>query len=250
MAGRMRAVIVDDERLARSELRRLLDVHAEVEIVGEAANVEQALRVIGETSPDLLFLDVQMPGRSGFDLLAELEPVPAVVFATAFDEFAFRAFEVSALDYLVKPIEPVRLARALEKVTRQVRPARRAEFAGGAADRSEPMLNEDDRVFVRDGERCWFIRIGEVRLFEAADNYARVHFGAETRLIARALGQLEKRLDPTLFFRANRNQLVNLRAVRTIAPTFDGRLTLRLEDGTEVVVSRRRASDFRKQMTL
>jgi two-component system LytT family response regulator len=236
----MKALIIDDERLARNELRRLLRAHPEIAVVGEAANAGEAEAAVERLRPDLLFLDVQMPGRSGFDLLAALDPVPAVIFTTAYDQYALRAFEVSALDYLVKPIEPARLAAAVEKV--RAHPP--------AAPSSGARLTADDRVFVKDGDRCWFVRLGDVRLFESEGNYTRLYFGREKPLVYRSLSYLEERLDPKTFFRANRKHILNLKRITSIDAWFGGGLRARLEDGTEIELSRRQAQKFRERMSL
>jgi len=194
----MKALIVDDEALARRELRRLLKEHDWVEIVGEASNIEEALTLTNQLQPGLLFLDIQMPGGSGFDLLTRLDEPPQVIFTTAYDQHAVRAFEVSALDY---PIEPERLAAALGKV--------------GTHDdvRTSDVL---ERVFVRDGSRCWFIPLREVRLISADGNYLRLSWGTFQPLLARPLTVLEQRLDLALFFRANRSQIINLDFIESV----------------------------------
>ena len=247
----MRALIVDDERLARNELRRLLSRHPEFEIVGEAQNAMEARNAIDDFEPDLLFLDVQMPGESGFDLLASLESVPLVVFTTAYDEYALRAFEVSALDYLVKPIDPKRLARTLERLL-ATWGARSPEPLPDESDtdRATAPLSPHDRVFVTDGERSWLVELGTIRLFESEGNYTRVFFGQEQPLINRSLNQLEARLDKRVFFRANRSQIINLKAVQGIHSWFGGRLMAELGDGQEVTLSRRRARAFRALMSV
>ena len=245
----MRALLVDDERLARQELRRLLSAHPEIEIAGEASNAEEARSAIDELDPDLLFLDVQMPGESGFDLLESLTSVPRVVFTTAYDEYALRAFEVSALDYLVKPIEPARLAQSVARLLARADAARETH-APPPADSDGELLGEHHRVFLKDGDRCWFVELGEVRLFESADNYTEVHLAEERPLVLRSLSELEEKLDPRVFFRANRSQIINLNAVRSIHAWFGGRLMAKLEGGHEVVLSRRRARDFRERMSV
>jgi len=245
----LRALIIDDERLARSELRRILSHHPEVEIVGEAQNAIEARRAIDDLEPDLLFLDVQMPGESGFELLASLDSVPLVVFTTAYDEYALRAFEVSALDYLVKPIDPKRLAGTVDRLIAAWRanaPNRQSDESD--SDRPTAPLSPHDRVFVTEGERSWLIELGTIRLFESDTSYTRVYFGSEKPLINRSLNQLEARLDERVFFRANRSQIINLKAVRAIHPWFGGRLMAELEGGHEVTLSRRRARAFRELM--
>ncbi len=247
----MRAVIVDDERLARSELRLLLDGHPEVEVVGEARSAKEARRIINELDPDLLFVDVQMPEETGFDLVASLDSVPLVVFATAYDEYALQAFEVSALDYLVKPIEPKRLARTVDRLLAAAGRVPPDETTGTAGARtSGGQLSEDDRVFVADGKRYWLIDLGRIRLFESADNYAQAFFDDRSPMIRRSLNQLEEKLDPRVFFRANRSQIINLKAVRSIHSWFGGRLMVELEGGQEVTLSRRRTRAFRELMSV
>ena len=253
--------MIDDERLARNELRRLLGQHPEIELVGEAANANEARRVIEDLEPDLLFVDVQMPGETGFDLLASLEAVPLVVFTTAYDEYALRAFEVSALDYLVKPIDPKRLARTVARLggislaAASGDPARGAAGAqSGAAEvpmqQSRTRLSEHHRVFVNEGERAWLVELGRIRLFESAGNYTRVFFGSEQPLIGRPLKQLEARLDHRVFFRANRHQIINIKAVRGIHAWFGGRLMAELDDGREVTLSRRRTRAFQEHVSI
>lgn len=228
----MRILIVDDERLARAELRRMLASHPGVTIVGEAANAAEAALQIAALQPDLLLLDVQMPGGSGLDLLATLDDAPEVIFTTAFDQYALQAFEASALDYLMKPIEPQRLAAALERAA--VRLGRAP--TPSAAPR---------KLFIRDGERCWFVRLEDIRLFESEGNYTRLYFDGATPLLARSLLQLEQRLDPQQFFRANRRHIVNLAAVRGIENGEGGIMALRI-DGMTVEVSRRRVAALKQ----
>jgi two-component system LytT family response regulator len=252
----MRALIVDDERLARNELRRLLGRHPDIEVVAEAANATEARKAIIDLEPDLLFLDVQMPGETGFDLLESLDSVPVVVFTTAYDEYALRAFDVSALDYLVKPIEPQRLARTvgrlLELAGHGNGPA--STGSGDTAARevrtTRRLLSEYDRVFVTEGERFWLVRLGDIRLFESVGNHTRVFFGGEKPLINRSLSDLELKLDDRVFFRANRHQIMNVKAVRSIHSWFTGRLLAKLEGGHEVTLSRRRARAFREEMSV
>jgi two-component system LytT family response regulator len=228
----MRALIVDDERLARVELMRLLAAHPEVEIVGEARNGEEALDLIDRLSPDLVFLDIQMPGMTGFDLLEQLDDVPPVIFTTAYDCYAIQAFEVSALDYLLKPVAPARLAAALSKV------------------RPRPERGRLDQVFVRDGDRCWIVRTAEIFLLESEGNYTRVHFGAEHPLIRRSLNALEEQLDPAMFFRAGRKDILNLRWIDKVDLAVSGGLVVTLRGGRRVEMSRRQSSRLREILSL
>ncbi len=236
-----RVAIVDDERLARAEMRRLLEAYPEVAVVAEADSVAGAETMVFSAAPDLLFLDIQMPDGSGFDLLDRLETVPSVIFTTAYDEFAIRAFEVNALDYLLKPVDPERLTETIDRLPSSVEV--------GPPTPPEA-LTERDRVFVRDGDDCWFVRLGDVCVFEAADAGTLLHLAERTVRTNRRLGQLEAKLDPAAFFRVNRQQIVNIRWIETVDEWFGGQLVARLTDGTKVTLSRRRARLFRKAMSL
>jgi two-component system, LytTR family, response regulator len=232
----MRAMIVDDEPLARRELRRLLAEFAWIDIVGEAANVGEAAPLIDRLLPELLFLDIQMPGGTGFDLLERLEHLPRVVFTTAYDKHAVRAFEVNALDYLLKPIEPERLAAAVAR-------AQAAASSTFAAAATSGIILE--RLFLRDGERCWFVPLREVKLFAAEGNYVRLSWDKIHPLLGRPLSSLEPRLDSKRFFRANRQQIINLEYIESVELGVNGRLHVQLRGGPEVQVSRRQARLFR-----
>jgi two-component system LytT family response regulator len=234
----MKAMIIDDEPPARRELRRLLTGFPWVEIVGEAGNVEQAAELVESLTPELLFLDIQMPGGSGFDLLTRLEDVPQVIFTTAYDQHAVQAFKVDALDYLLKPIEPARLAEALSRVRRAQ--AARTPQPGAVLE----------QIFVRDGERCWFVPLREVRLLSSEGNYIRLSWGKEKPLLGRALAALEQRLDPNRFFRANRRQIINLDFIESVDLGVNGRLHAQLRDGPEVEISRRQARVFKTKMSI
>ncbi|HWA26948.1 MAG TPA: LytTR family DNA-binding domain-containing protein [Lacunisphaera sp.] len=242
----MKALIVDDERLARNELRRLLAAHPDIEVVGEATDVDDAAQKVAELKPGLLFLDVQMPGADGFSLLERLEPpLPAVIFTTAYDEFAVKAFEFNALDYLLKPVDPNRLIAALERL-------RHHEGGGpGAGPAGQPArLSLEDKVFVREGDRCWFVAVKNIRLLESEGNYTRLHFDDQKPQLFRSLTAMEDRLDPRSFFRANRKQVINLTWVEGIEPWFSGGLLVKLKGGLKVELSRRQAQDFRERMSL
>ena len=241
------AIVIDDERLARNELKKLLAEYPEVEVIGEAANVDEAIKLIEEFMPDLIFLDIQMPAKTGFDLLAELETVPSVIFTTAHDEYALKAFEVNALDYLLKPIDPKRLSDAIQKV---VLLDEREETGNENRAEGRSFLSDNDQVFVKDGEKCWFVKLSEIRLFESVGNYARVFFGTNKPLILKSLNSLEERLDPKTFFRANRKHIVNLRMIEKVEPFFNGGLLLEIKGGEKIEVSRRQAVRFKEMMSL
>jgi two-component system LytT family response regulator len=228
----LKTLIVDDEPLARRELRRLLAAFPAVRVVGEAANIDEARARIEELSPEVVFLDIQMPGGTGFDLLAQLDRVPRIVFTTAYDQYAVKAFEVNALDYLLKPIEPERLAAAIRKI--QPLPARDAVPG-------TPL----EQLFIKDGPRCWFVPLREVSVFSAEGNYVRLLWGKERPLLGRSLAALETKLDPSRYFRANRAQIINLDLIESVEPGEGGRLHVRMKDGPEIEVSRRQAREFR-----
>jgi len=240
----VRALIIDDERLARSALRRLLKPHADVEIVGEAANADEALRAIRKSFPDVIFLDVEMPGSSGFDLLEKLEDVPFVIFTTAYDEYAVRAFEINALDYLVKPVAAERLAAALSRAQKTLataaRPAPPNAGPGSALT----------QIFVRDGDHCWIVRLADVVLMESEGNYTRLHFGGNAPLICRSLSAIEERINPASFFRANRSQIINLRSIESVESEIEGRLLVKLTNRKVVEISRRQARRLRELLSL
>jgi two-component system LytT family response regulator len=234
----MKALIVDDEPLARLELRRLLAAFAWIQVVGEAGNIDEASVQIQTLAPDLVFLDVQMPGGTGFDLLAQLDRPPRVIFTTAYDNYAVKAFEVSALDYLLKPIEPERLAAALDKI--------RKALSSQAMTSNLPL----EQLFVRDGPRCWFLPVREVSLFVAEGNYVRLYWGNERPVLGRSLTAVEEKLDTKTFFRANRQQIVNLEFVQSVQLGSGGRLLAKLRDGSDVEISRRQTRLFRARMTV
>lgn len=242
----MRAIIIDDERLARAELRKLLQDFPEVEVVDEAANAEEGITKIEAQNPDLIFLDIQMPGKTGFDMLSSLEKSPNVIFTTAYDEYALKAFEVNALDYLLKPVEPKRLADAIQKLHF----IETKEPLANGENVNKSMLTENDQVFVKDGERCWFVKLSDIRLFESVGNYAKVFFGTNKPLILKSLNALEERLDEKMFFRANRKHIVNLRMIEKIEPYFNGGLLLELKGGEKIEVSRRQTVKFKEMMSL
>ncbi|MFG6439983.1 LytR/AlgR family response regulator transcription factor [Roseateles sp. LKC17W] len=244
----MRIFIVEDSRLARQELRTLLGAIPDADIVGEAAELLPAREAIEQLHPDLLLLDVELPGATGFDLLDQLEHLPLVVFTTAYDQHALAAFERNALDYLLKPIAPDRLDAALAKARERLRPAAAAPAA--APTGSAGSKGADDMVFLRDGERCWFVRLGDITGFEACGNYAQAWFDGQRPLISRTLTSLEEKLDPQLFFRASRSHLINLRCIQSVAPSSSEGYRVTLRDGHQVEVSRRQAKLLREMLEL
>ncbi len=239
----MKALLIDDERLARVELRKLLSPYKDINIVGEAVNAEDAMQKISELNPDLIFLDIQMPGKTGFELLEELDSVPTVIFTTAYDEYALKAFEYNAMDYLLKPIEPKRLEDTVKKIIEKDRKDQTTELGSQT-------LSEDDQVFVKDGDKCWFVKLSTVRLFESEGNYVRLYFEDNKPLILRTLNYLDERLDNKTFFRANRKHIVNLKWIENIEPWLNGGLLVKLKGGNKIEVSRRQAIKFKDMLSL
>lgn len=244
----MKAIIIDDERLARQELRHLLKQHSEtIEIVEEASNGIEGIKAIKKHSPDIVFLDIQMPEMDGFEMLKQLEEIPKVIFISAYDDYAIDAFKVNALDYLLKPVDPAQLAATLEKIKKDTDD----EFFSPVSNtREERKLNNKDRVFIKDGEKCFFPYLEEIRYFESQGNYVRVFFKDERPMILRSLNALEERLSPEDFFRANRKYLINLHAIESIENWFNGGLKVKLTDKTEIEISRRQAIRFKDIMSI
>ncbi|QSX38269.1 LytR/AlgR family response regulator transcription factor [Shewanella sedimentimangrovi] len=234
-------MIVEDSRLARLELSTQLQAFSDVQLVAQAASVNQAQQEIVNCRPDVLFLDINLPGGDGFSFLESLPQPPLVVFTTAYSEHALKAFEVNAVDYLLKPIEPQRLAAALQKCRQQLAP-----------QRSSPQLPKGGqaRFFIKDGEQCHLVQLDQVRYFQAVGNYCQVYFAGKHPMMLSSLNRLEETLDPELFFRANRHQLINLNAIANIAPTFHGRLLVTLSCGTEIELSQRQSSKLRQVLSL
>lgn len=238
----MRTIIVDDERLAREELKSLLSKYGEIEIVGEYKNALEARVAIETQKPDLVFMDIQMPGESGLELLRSIANPPRTIFVTAFDEYATKAFEVNAYDYLMKPIDPDRLDEVYSRLTEENKTPSSVE--------NSSILKAGDPILVRDGDRVWFIKIDQVRYFESEGNYVKVHFDKFKPLILRSLNSLEERLDDQLFFRVNRKFIVNLNHVVNIENWFNGGLQVELSCGTKIEISRRQTIKFKDQFSI
>ncbi|WP_205501554.1 LytR/AlgR family response regulator transcription factor [Rufibacter psychrotolerans] len=238
----MKICIIEDSRLARRELKHLLANFPELELIGEAENAEEGIQLTEALRPDLIFLDIHLPQKNGFELLESLAYTPQVIFTTAYDQYALQAFERNALDYLMKPIEETRLRQAVEKALKRHQPPKPAA--------APALLSEEDRVFVKDGERCWFVALRQVRLIESNGNYAFLYFEQERPCILKSLNYLETRLDPKVFFRANRQQIINVNYIAQIDPWFSGSIKIRLQGGEEVEVSRRQSQVFKELMSL
>ena len=240
----IRAVIVEDSRLARNELKELLKDHSEIELVGEAENVDDGVELIKKTNPDLLLLDINMPEKDGFELLEMLDEVPVTVFTTAYDEYAIKSFEYNALDYLLKPISESRFALAIEKVRAKI-------------DKSEVIkepktekLTENSQIFIKDGEKCWLVKIGDISHFDIVGNYTRVFFEDQNPMLYKSLNQVEEKLPEQNFFRVNRQQIINTNYIENVIPWFNGKLKLTMKNDVEIEVSRRQSYLFKDRMSL
>ena len=237
------AVIVEDSRLARNELKELIKDYPNINLLGEAENVDKGIELINSTKPDLLFLDINMPEKDGFQLLEELDEAPMVIFTTAFDEYAIKSFEYNALDYLMKPINNKRFELALEKITERLKQQT-------STDSTQHKLTENSQIFIKDGEQCWLVKIADISLFEIVGNYTRVYFDGNKPLLYKSLNQVEEKLPDTTFFRCNRQQIINTNHIKNVVPWFSGKLKLEMDNGEEVEISRRQSQSFKERMSL
>jgi two-component system LytT family response regulator len=236
-----KTIIVDDERLAREEVKRSLANYPEFEIIGEASHVDDARTLIEHTMPDIIFLDIHMPGKTGFDLLEELTTVPEVVFTTAYDQYAVKAFEMNALDYLVKPLRDERFSKTIEKVKLELNKKNKIQSS---------VLPMHQKIFIKDGEKCHFIPLTDIHFIESLDNYARLYFGNKKAMIKRSLNLLAEKLDPKVFFRINRSQMINTHYIKEIHPYFNNKLQIILITGEKLEVSSRQSVKFKNWNSL
>ncbi len=237
----MKAILVDDERLARQELKNLLSSYKDIEVIAECSDATEAKDKIQQLKPDIVFCDIQMPGKSGLELAEEISAAIDVVFITAHDEHAIKAFELNAFDYLLKPVQADRLSETIKKLT--------VKETASRLDNNTP-LTERDMVFIKDGEKCWFVRLSDIRLFESEGNYVRVYFDTFRPLILRSLNSLETRLSEKQFFRASRKHMINLSYIQSIEPWFNGGLNVKMKDGRDIEISRRQAVKLKDMMSL
>lgn len=234
------AVIVEDSRLARQELKELLKEHPEIEIIGEAENVDDAHKLIAELNPTLLFLDINMPEKDGFQLLELLDEIPIVIFTTAYDEYAIKSFEYNAFDYLLKPINKERFAKSIHKLLPTL------DEKNNTSETKKLTLNS--QMFIKEGEHCWMVFLKDIILFEIVGNYTRVYFEDKKPLIYKSLNQIESKLPEHDFFRVNRQQIVNLKAIKNVVPWFSGKLKMTLTNALDVEVSRRQSQKFKQDL--
>ncbi|MEB3800978.1 response regulator transcription factor [Flavobacterium columnare] len=237
---KIKAVIVEDSRLARNELKELIKSFPEIEVLGEAENVDAAYELINSLNPDLLFLDINMPEKDGFELLEMLDDVPITVFTTAFDEYALKSFEYNALDYLMKPVSPNRFSKAIDKVKQKLE---------NKIVKNKQKVEISNQIFIKEGEKYWLLKVADIYLFEVEGNYTKVFFNDQKAVLNKSLNQIEKKL-PEDFFRANRNQIININYIKNIDLWFSGNLLVHLKDDQKIEISRRQSSLFKEKMSL
>ncbi len=240
----MNIILIDDERLARKEMSSLLSNYSELNIIDECSNVDEAKVSIQKNNPDLIFLDIEMPEKNGFDLLAELDFVPKVIFVTAYNDYALKAFDVNAIGYLTKPVDPERLKNVIAPLIENHATKKQED------SRQDSKLGLEHQIFLKDGDKCWFVTLKDVRYFESEGNYIRVFFNHEKPLILKSLNILEEKLDESIFFRANRKHIINLKHITNIENWFSGTLRITLNKNEHIEVSRRQSSKFKTLMSL
>jgi two-component system, LytTR family, response regulator len=237
--AKIRTLIVDDEPLARRGIRAQLDEEEDIEIVSECRNGLEAVAAIEEQSPDLVFLDVQMPELDGFGVLEAVgvDRMPVVIFVTAYDQYALRAFDVHALDYLLKPVDAERFAGALQRARKQIEHHNVQDLN----QRLQTFLDDvrakqkfTERLVIKSGGRIFFLSVQEIDWIEAADNYVRLHVGRDSHLLRETMNHLEKRLDPDHFLRVHRSRIINIRQIKELQPLFRGEYDIMLQDGTRL----------------
>ncbi|MFY7965581.1 MAG: LytR/AlgR family response regulator transcription factor [Chitinophagaceae bacterium] len=234
----IKTIIIDDEHLAIAELKLMLEKHNDIQVIDTAVNVIEATEKIKTQQPELIFLDINMPGKNGFDLLQDLDECPYVVFVTAYDQFAIKAFEVNALDYILKPVNAIRLAEAIAKIKKQI------IFAKS----NENKLSIEKRIFIKDGDTCFFAPLADVFLIESVGNYARIFYQNKKPLLHRSLNYLEERLPATHFFRAGRQHIINIHFIKNIESFFNNTLQVEMFNGIKIDVSQRQSVKFKELM--
>lgn len=235
---KIKVALLDDESLAIEELKSMLNVYDFIEVVATFTNPQEALDKLPDMEVNLVFLDIHMPGMSGFDWLQKLDHSPEVIFVTAYDQFALRAFEVNALDYILKPVNSERLSEALDRVKKRLRPD----------TIEENKLTIEKRIFIKDGEQCFFVPLSEIFLLESVGNYVRVHYQDKKPLLHKSLNYMEERLPDEFFFRANRQHIINVNFIANINPYFNSTLQLELKNGLKIDISQRQSVRFKDKM--
>lgn len=236
----MKAIVVEDSRLARIGLVNMLQGFAELQVVGEADHPTSALKLIQELQPDVIFLDIHMPGESGFDLLEKLDYMPRIIFTTAYSEYAIKSFDYYAVDYLLKPISHERLAVAVKKLSND---------GAQTINEVKPPLDINSQIFLKDGDKCHLVALTTIRYVESCKNYVRIFFKEHSAFIKKSLNQIEERLPKKYFFRVNRQYVVNLQAIATIEESVGDGYELTMNDGKLIEVSRRNAAELKELLS-
>lgn len=252
--SKIRTIIVDDEPLARRGIRAQLENERDFDVIADCRNGQEAVQAIAAQSPDLVFLDVQMPEVDGFGVVDAIGPdrMPAVIFVTAYDRYALRAFEVHALDYLLKPFDDDRFAAALQRARQHIERKDLDDLGKrlqGLLDDLQPRTRYADRLVIKSAGRIFFLSVSEIDWIEAADNYVRLHAGAEAHLLRETMNNLEKKLDPNEFLRIHRSRMVNIQRVKELRPLFRGEYDLLLKDGTRLETGRGYRDRIQKLLT-
>jgi two-component system LytT family response regulator len=234
----IKTILIDDEPLAIMELQSMLKKHTDIDVVATAENAVDAIEKISEHKPQLIFLDINMPGKSGFDLLEELDEAPLTIFVTAYDQYAIKAFDVNALDYILKPVNTDRLAEAIERIKKQI----------SQNKSNESKLTIDKRIFIKDGEQCFFVPLVDIFLIESVGNYARIYYQNKKPLLHKSLNYLEEKLPDTHFFRAGRQHIINTHFIKNISPFFNSALQVEMHSGVKVDISQRQSVKFKEMM--
>jgi len=230
-------LVVEDSRLARKELVSILSDMGVFDEILEAENGEDAKVLLDDFLPEVVFLDIHLPGMNGFEFLESLDQIPKVIFTTAYDEYAIKSFDYNAIDYVLKPIKKHRLEKAIAKLNLGKMKTKRSDFP-------------TQQIFVRDGEKCWFVKISDIRIFESVGNYSRIYFDENKPLVQRSLNYLESVLEESTFFRVNRQQIINLNYIEILDTWFNGKLKITMKTGEEIEVSRRRSNEIKRLFSL
>ena len=233
-----KAIIIEDEQYAAIELKRMLLSYPEIEILAVADSVQKGITAINELKPQFIFLDVNLNGESGFDVLDKLDDVPLVIFVTANDRYAIKAFQISAVDYILKPVDPSRLDEAVTKIKKTI----------NHISTQNARLDIDKRIFIKDGEQCFFVKLSEIYQIESIGNYARVYFANNKPMIHKSLNYLEEKLPDNYFFRASRQFIVNINFIENVTPFFNNKLMVKMKNGGKVEISQRQSIRFKELM--
>jgi two-component system, LytTR family, response regulator len=236
----MKAIVVEDSRIAREGLVEMLKAFTELEIVGEAEHPAPALELIQEKRPDVIFLDIHMPGETGFELLEKLDYIPRIIFTTAYSEYAIKSFDYHTIDYLLKPISQERLALAIAKLN---------ITTDEVSTEPKPKLEMNHKIFIKDDDKCHLVTLESILYFESCKNHVRIFFDQQSAFIKKSLTQIEERLPTKFFFRANRQYIVNLQAIKTIEEDIRDGYLMTMNNGMTIDISRRQATDLKELLS-